>query len=72
MNPVALASDFARLPTDIQQSHIRVLRQCDAERLSCRCEMNGRDFTIVISRGLSSAKYWLDQYEPLIPANVPR
>lgn len=72
MHPVALASDFARLPADIQLAHVKVLRQCDADRLSCRCEMNGRDFTIVISRGLSSAKYWLDQYEPLIAGNHSR
>lgn len=69
MNPVALASDFARLPADIQQAHIEVLRLCERERLSCRCEQVGRDFTITISRGLSSAKYWLDQYEPMLSKN---
>jgi len=56
-NPIAQPSDFARLPPAVQQAHIEVLRACERFNLSCRCEQNGRDFTIVISRGLSSAKY---------------
>lgn len=64
MNQIALRSDFSRLPSDVQLAHIEVLRACEAGRLTCRCETNGRDFSIVIGRGLSSARYWLDQYEP--------
>ncbi len=62
MNPTALASDFARLPKDVQDAHLEVLETCERLRLSCRCEMNGRDFTIIVGRGLSSPKYWLDSY----------
>lgn len=63
MHPVALPSDFARLPTHIQKAHIEILQLCEQNNLSCRCEQNGRDFVIVIGRGLSSAKYWLDTFD---------
>lgn len=64
MHQTALATDFARLPPDVQKSHLEILRLLERRRMSCRCEQNGRDFTIVIGRGLSSAKYWIDMYEP--------
>lgn len=62
MNPTALATDFHRLPPDIQSSHMELLQFLEERRMSCRCEMNGRDFTVIVGRGLSSAKYWLDMY----------
>ena len=64
MHQTALATDFARLPPDVQKSHIEVLQLLERRRMSCRCEQNGRDFVLVIGRGLSSAKYWLDMYTP--------
>lgn len=62
MNPVALASDFQKLSPEQQAAHVAVLQTIEANRLSCRCEMNGRDFVIIVGRGLSSPKYWLDMY----------
>lgn len=62
MNQIARKSDFQRLPPEVQDAHIAVLQTCDAKRLSCRCEMNGRDFVVIVGVGLSSPKYWLDMF----------
>lgn len=62
MNQTALRSDFQTLPPSARDAHLRVLHLLEQLRLSCRCEMAGRDFTIVVGRGLSSAKYWIDLY----------
>lgn len=62
MHQTAQASDFQRLSGGLQQAHLEVLEACDRLRLSCRCEMIGRDFTIIIGRGMSSPKYWLDLF----------
>ena len=63
MNPVAQRSDWQRLSTELIEAHRDVLHACERNNLTCRCEMIGRDFTIVVGRGLSSAKYWLDMYD---------
>lgn len=65
MAQVALASDFARLHPEVQNSMIDVLELCDERNLACRCEQDGRDFRVVIGRGYSSARYWLSMFAPV-------
>lgn len=64
MERIATANDFRLLSAQQQQAHTDLLRVCDAQRLSCRCEILGnRDFTVTVAPGLSSAKWWLDRFD---------
>jgi hypothetical protein len=64
MNAAALRSDFEQLPKSMQHGILAVLRTCEEHKLACRCEVVGRDIQVIIGRGYSSGKYWLDQYLP--------
>lgn len=70
MNPTALATDFHRLPLEVQRAHQELLEFLEERHMSCRCEIVGRDFIVIVGRGLSSAKYWLDMYSKK-PLGVP-
>jgi hypothetical protein len=63
MNTTASAADFQRLNPQLQGSIIELLQVCQRNCMTCRCELVGRDFIIVVGRGFSSPKYWLDMYE---------
>lgn len=53
--------DFKMLPAEMQQRIEAVLRTLEAQRLSCRVQMSGREMQIVVANGLSMPKYWLDR-----------
>lgn len=68
VNPVARRDDFDRLPKPVQASIIELLRTCERERLSVRCEAIGRnDVYVVVGRGLSSARHWLMVFGAIPP-----
>lgn len=64
MNPAATETDFSKLPESLRRSILAVLQTCANERLSVRCEVIGnRDITVVIGRGYSSPKFWIDEFQ---------
>lgn len=64
MHPTATRENYLALSHELQVKHALVLGILHRARLPCRCEMvGGRDFTIVVSQGLSAAKYWLDRFD---------
>ncbi len=64
MEQTATRDAFAALSTKQQDALATVLQACNKNGLSCRCEMTGgRDFTIIIAPGLSSAKWWMDRFD---------
>lgn len=62
MQPTATRNDFRNLPEDLQDKYERLLTFLRDENISCRCEMAGREFVIVIAPGLSAANYWLTRF----------
>lgn len=63
MHPIASSFDFTNLIPSMQDKIARLLRFCRDNGLSCRCEMNGRDFTVIIAPGLSSAAWWIERLD---------
>lgn len=59
--PAASAFDFRRQPKDMQDRLLDVLEVCRDNSLSCRCEMVGNDFTIIIAPGYGAAQFWIDR-----------
>lgn len=62
MNPAATRHDFARQKPAVQQNLLTVLEQLRELGMACRCEMVGSDFTLIVGRGYSAAKFWIDQF----------
>jgi hypothetical protein len=62
MKQTAVKEDFDRLHPNYQQRLAEVLRLLDRQRLSCRCEVAGRDIHLIVATGLSSARYWMDKF----------
>jgi cell wall assembly regulator SMI1 len=61
MHPIASSFDYNNLIPAMQDKIARLLRFCRDNGLSCRCETNGRDFTVIIAPGLSAASWWLER-----------
>lgn len=59
MNPSATRFDFARLQKEMQDRILDVLDACEENSMSCRCEMVGSDFTIIVGRGYSAPGHWI-------------
>jgi hypothetical protein len=57
--PAATARDFRHLPPDKQDGVIAVLKACEANRMSVRCQKADRDFVIIVGKGYASASHWL-------------
>lgn len=61
MNPAATAFDFRRQPKELQDRVLAVLDTCRVNSLSCRCEMHGNDFALIIAPGYGAASYWIER-----------
>lgn len=69
MHPTATRHDFHNLPQGMQDKYENVLNALQQSELSCRCEMVGKDFTIIVAPGMSPANYWLKRFD-LLPTNL--
>jgi hypothetical protein len=63
MHQIARKTDFDALSPDQQKKAGQLLFLLNMQRQSCRCEMNGRDFSVVVAVGLSSPQYWADRFD---------
>jgi hypothetical protein len=61
MHPIASSYDFGNLIPAMQEKIAKLLKFCRDHGLSCRCEINGRDFTVIIAPGLSAAGWWIER-----------
>lgn len=69
MHPSATRDAFYSLSEKQQHALAVVLTACRDNNLSCRCEMTGgREFTLIISPGLSAPQHWLNRFD--IPEGV--
>lgn len=69
MHPTATRHDFHNLPQVQQDKYEAVLNALLQAELSCRCEMVGKDFTIIVAPGMSPANYWLKRFD-LLPVRA--
>lgn len=63
MAQTASRLDFMSLSDDRQEHYKEVFALLHELHLSCRCEMVGPDFTVIIAPGYSSAKWWMDRFD---------
>lgn len=69
MNQTATRHDFLALSHQQQEKYTAVLRCLREQNLSCRAEMVGKDFHLIIGPGYSSPKYWMDRFD--VPETAP-
>lgn len=62
-NPMPRPEQFRRLPEREQVKYGELLHALDRLSLSCRCEMVGGDFTVVVGPGYARARYWIDHLQ---------
>ena len=67
MRRIANRIDFHQLSDEQQKAHAALLHTCRLYRLSCRCEITDRDFTIIVSPGLAAAQWWIDRLDVDVP-----
>lgn len=63
MNPAATLADFRRLSEGMHAKHVQLLQILDKLRLTCRCEMSGKDMVVVVAPALPPAAYWLNRFD---------
>lgn len=63
MHRIASRHDFQQLSDEQKKAHAVVLHACRTYRLSCRCEVVDRDFTVIIAPGLAAAQWWIDRLD---------
>lgn len=61
-NRTARREDFKRLSRAQQDKIAALLRSCADLRLSVRVEALGDDIYVLVGRGFSSPRYWLENF----------
>ncbi len=62
MNQMARKEDFDDLHPEQQARIVALLATLIEQRLSCRFEMVGDDFTCIVGQGHASPKFWADKF----------
>lgn len=63
MNPAATLNDFNRLSDGMHAKHVELLQALEKLRLTCRCEMAGKDMIVVVAPALPPAAYWISRFD---------
>lgn len=74
MDHIATREHFMQQSQAQQQKIADHLSFLDRSKQSCRCVMaGGKDFTVIVGIGYSSARYWADKFDlDLTEANAHR
>jgi hypothetical protein len=64
MDHIATREHYLQQPLTQQLKIAELLSYLDQNKHSCRCVMaGGRDFTVIVGAGYSSARYWADKFD---------
>lgn len=64
MDHIATREDYLKQSLSQQEKIASHLSFLDRTKQSCRCVMaGGRDFTVIVGVGYSSARYWADKFD---------
>lgn len=70
MDPIATRENFLQQSLTTQNKVADHLQFLHDSKQSCRCVMvGGRDFTVIVGVGYSSARYWADKFDLELTGN---